>query len=344
MPLFDMPFPPLARPVLGAALAAFLTMTPATGAAPTPPEPSAPSASAPAPPAAAPRTTFWVDPHTAAARQAAAYRKQHRWAEARLIDRIATRPQAAWLNDPNPGPAVRAVTTEASRTHRTAVLVAYHIPHRDCGAYSSGGARDAAAYRAYVDSFAAGLGSRGAYVILEPDAVAATVAGCAGANVRERSALLAYAVHRLKRQPHTRVYLDAGNASWIPDVQRLVGPLRSAGVAAADGVALNVSNYRTDKESSAYGHRLVAALGGGKHFVIDTSRNGNGPWQGTDAWCNPPGRALGTPPTTRTGDAALDAYLWVKRPGESDGTCRGGPSAGKWWPGRALELARNAKG
>ncbi|MEV5609233.1 glycoside hydrolase family 6 protein [Streptomyces sp. NPDC052225] len=329
MPL---PYVPFLRPLLGAALAAFLTL-----------------GAAPAPGASAPATVFWVDPHTAAARQAAAYRKQHRWADARLIDRIATRPQAAWLNNPNPGPAVRAVTTAAARARRTVVLVAYHIPHRDCGAYSSGGARDAAAYRAYVNSFAAGLGSRGAYVILEPDAVASTVAGCAGANTRERYALLSYAVHRLKRQPHTRVYLDAGNATWIPDVRRLVGPLRSSGVDAADGVALNVSNYRTNKETSAYGHRLVSALGGSGgaprlHFVIDTSRNGNGPWHGPDAWCNPPGRALGTPPTTRTGDPALDAYLWVKRPGESDGTCRGGPSAGRWWAGRALELARNAEG
>ncbi|WP_428955355.1 glycoside hydrolase family 6 protein [Streptomyces sp. cg35] len=311
------------RPVLGALLAAFLTLAP-SGSGPT--------------------TSFWVDPNTTAARQSAALRAQHRWADARLVDRIATRPQATWLNDPNPGPTVRAVTTAAARAHRTAVLVTYHIPHRDCGLHSAGGAGDAAAYRAYVDSFAAGLGPRGAYVIVEPDAVASTVAGCAGANATERYALLAYAVQRIAARPNTRVYLDAGNASWIPDVQRLVAPLRAAGVGRAAGVALNVSNYRTNKETSAYGHRLIAALGGDKHFVIDTSRNGNGPYAGADAWCNPPGRALGVPPTTATGDAALDAYLWVKRPGESDGTCRGGPGAGQWFAARALELARNAKG
>lgn len=80
--------------------------------------------------------------------------------------------------------------------------------------------------------------------------------------------------------------------------------------------------------------------------MVDTSRNGNGPLgaAGQDAWCNPPGRALGTPPTTRTGDPLLDAYLWIKRPGESDGSCRGGPSAGTWWPEYALGLARNTKG
>ena len=34
------------------------------------------------------------------------------------------------------------------------------------------------------------------------------------------------------------------------------------------------------------------------------------------------------------------AYLWVKRPGESDGPCNGGPSAGQWWPEYALGLAQ----
>ena len=57
-------------------------------------------------------------------------------------------------------------------------------------------------------------------------------------------------------------------------------------------------------------------------------------------WCNPPGRALGETPTTKTGNPRVDAYLWVKRPGESDGACgRGAPAAGQWWPQYALELA-----
>ncbi|MEU6845118.1 glycoside hydrolase family 6 protein [Streptomyces sp. NPDC046716] len=316
------------RPVLGALLTAFLTLTPATAAAPSD----------------GPAATFWVDPDTAAARQASAYRAQGRTDEARLIDRIATRSQATWLNGANPGPAVRSVTLAATRARRTPVLVAYHIPHRDCGLHSAGGAGDAAAYRAYVDSFASGIGARSAYVIVEPDAVASTVAGCAGADTKERDGLLAYAVNRLSALPRARVYLDAGNASWIPDVWQLAAALRAAGVAKADGVALNVSNYRTNAESSDYGRRLVTALGGGKHLVVDTSRNGNGPYAGADAWCNPPGRALGTPPTTRTGDPLVDAYLWVKRPGESDGTCRGGPVAGAWWAAKGLELARNARG
>ncbi len=76
------------------------------------------------------------------------------------------------------------------------------------------------------------------------------------------------------------------------------------------------------------------------HFVIDTSRNGDGPNQmkqyanppydqpssviatlAGGNWCNPPGSGLGIRPTTDTGVALLDAYLWVKTPGQSDGQC-----------------------
>ncbi len=336
----------VSRPLSRSLLAAALLLGAATGCAEASgADASARAVRAPAEGALADRAAgpaFWVDPRSAAVRQAAQWRRQGRTADARLVDRIAGRPQAVWLHANGPGAQVRALVDAAARARRTAVLVAYFIPHRDCGAYSSGGARDAAHYRQWIDGFAAGLGTRGAYVIVEPDAVAQMVAGCPRAAAAERYALLSYAVQRIKRHPGTKVYLDAGNASWIPDARRLVGPLRSAGIAHADGFALNVSNYQTNKVSSDYGRRLSRELGG-KHFVVDSSRNGNGPYRGTEAWCNPPGRALGIPPTTRTGVASLDAYLWIKRPGESDGTCRGGPRAGQWWPEYALGLARRAR-
>ena len=101
------------------------------------------------------------------------------------------------------------------------------------------------------------------------------------------------------------------------------------------------------------------------HFVVDTSRNGRGPWTppaglypDPQDWCNPPGRGLGIRPTTATGDPLADAFLWVKVPGESDGQCSRGltdnggvdpewgvvdPAAGDWFPQQALELARLAQ-
>ncbi len=131
------------------------------------------------------------------------------------------------------------------------------------------------------------------------------------------------------------------------------------------------------------------------HFVIDTSRNGQGPLDASiyaaapynqptatvqtisnGSWCNPPARGLGQPSTARTSVPLLDAYLWVKTPGQSDGTCdaAGGarawdfslytlptwptdpaaqslfdplwglddPAAGSWFPQQALDLARHA--
>jgi endoglucanase len=122
--------------------------------------------------------------------------------------------------------------------------------------------------------------------------------------------------------------------------------LKAAGLDEADGFSLNVSNYRSTRELLAYGKKL-SALVGGAHFVIDTGRNGNGsvdaPIDSEASWCNPPGRALGTPPTTDTGEPLCDAFLWIKKPGESDGECGGGPKAGVWWQERAIELAQKAK-
>jgi endoglucanase len=131
------------------------------------------------------------------------------------------------------------------------------------------------------------------------------------------------------------------------------------------------------------------------HFVIDTSRNGDGPNNMTayenapydqsaatvgslagGNWCNPPASGLGLRPTADTGVPLLDAYLWVKTPGQSDGQCdsAGGvrswdytaysqpgwpttaaaqsqfdplwgmddPAAGAWFPQQALQLAQDA--
>ncbi|MER5970084.1 glycoside hydrolase family 6 protein [Streptomyces sp. NPDC002055] len=291
---------------------------------------------------------LWVNPETPAARQMRQWQLEGRTADAGLLRRIAEQPVAEWIGD-HPETRVDAIVDAAERAGRTPVLAAYHIPYRDCGNHSAGGAGDAAAYRQWIRAVAAGIGSRRAIVVLEPDAVAQAVDGCVPQQLRsQRFALLNDAVATLSALPAARVYLDAGHPDWIKDTARLVEPLRLSGVDAADGFALNVSNFQPTRTTEEYGRRLSRALGG-KPFVIDTSRNGNGPVQGVPAsderaWCNPPGRALGELPTLRTGRSGVDAFLWVKRPGESDGTCNGGPPAGDWWPRYALDLARTAGG
>ncbi|MER6623879.1 glycoside hydrolase family 6 protein [Streptomyces sp. NPDC000931] len=287
---------------------------------------------------------FWVNPDGNAARQVARLAEDGKESEADQIRKIAQQPVAEWISPENPEEQARGFTEAAEEADRTALLVLYNIPHRDCGQYSQGGAADGDAYRAFVDSVAKGIGDRPATVILEPDAVLHLVDGCTPDEFHEeRYDLLKGAVAKLKGLKNTKVYLDAGNAGWgEPD--QIYEPLKWAGIDQADGFSVNVSNYYSTEDSIAYGKQLSAKTGD-KHFVIDTSRNGNGPYTegaADERWCNPPGRALGETPTTKTSDPLVDAYLWVKRPGESDGECKGGPKAGEWWPEYALELARGS--
>ena len=97
------------------------------------------------------------------------------------------------------------------------------------------------------------------------------------------------------------------------------------------------------------------------HFVIDTSRNGQGPWlpdgpyPTPEDWCNPLDRGSGPLPSTDTGNPLVDAHLWIKVPGESDGQCYRGtggpldpargmqdPAAGQWFVEQARELIANS--
>ncbi|GGL71279.1 glucanase [Streptomyces fumigatiscleroticus] len=289
---------------------------------------------------------FWVNPDGNAARQVAALEKAGKKDQAEQIRKIAEQPTGEWIGPENPEREARGFTEAADKAGRTALLVLYNIPHRDCGQYSQGGAADGDAYRSWIDGVAKGIGDRSATVILEPDAVLHLVDGCTPDEFHEeRYDLLKGAITELTALKNTKVYVDAGNAGWgEPD--QIFEPLKWAGIDQADGFSVNVSNFYSTEDSIAYGKKLSAKVGG-KHFVIDTSRNGNGPYTGGDSderWCNPPGRALGETPTTKTADPLVDAYLWVKRPGESDGECKGGPKAGQWWSEYALKLARASGG
>ncbi|MFJ6082928.1 glycoside hydrolase family 6 protein [Streptomyces sp. NPDC092369] len=288
---------------------------------------------------------FWVNPDGNAAQQVAAYAKSGKNEDAEQIRKIAEQPTGEWIGPENPKDEAQGFTEAADKAGRTALLVLYNIPHRDCGQYSQGGAADGDAYREWIDGVAAGIGDRPATIVLEPDAVLHLVDGCTPDEFHEeRYDLLKGAITKLKSLKSTKVYLDAGNAGWgHPD--EIFESLKLAGVEEADGFAVNVSNFYSTKDSVTYGKQLSGKVGN-KPFVIDTSRNGNGPYTGGDEderWCNPPGRALGETPTTKTSDDLVDAYLWVKRPGESDGECKGGPKAGEWWASYALALAKGSK-
>jgi endoglucanase len=294
---------------------------------------------------------FYVDPQSSAANQVRQWEQAGRTPDANILRRIANQPIALWVTG-DPAAVEQQVRDRMAATATTdtiPILVAYNIPVRDCGNYSAGGASDATAYRTWVTNLARGLGDGRAIIILEPDALSHLIAGdcLSGAQAQERYALLQEAINTLRAKPKTAVYLDAGNPSWITDTTAVAAALQQAGAREATGFALNVANFNTTDTTVIYGRVLASALGGAR-FVIDTSRNGRGPYpdpqvNGAPSWCNPPGRALGYPPTTQTGQQGVDAFLWIKEPGDSDGNCRPGePVAGGWWPEYALDLARAA--
>ncbi len=368
----------------------------------------------------APGDPLFVNPQSTTLQSAATLTGQAR-SDAQLLGSF---PSASWFDGGTPAQVraqVSTVVTDAAADGSVPTLVAYNLPFRDCGNYSSGGAANTAAYDAWIDGFAAGIGNRKAIIIVEPDglgiipwftSINGGLDSCQPAEANpataasDRFAQLNHAVDALTGLSKTSVYLDGTHSGWL-GVGDITDRLVKAGVAKTAGFFLNASNYVPTNQLAKYGtwisdcQYLVshsswyqASYCGSQyypanpndfstwgltdaqytqafsdtgltqdaskqlHFVIDTSRNGQGAWNppsGTysdaQVWCNPPGAGLGTQPTTSTGNALIDAYLWIKVPGESDGQCTRGtagpgdpargvtdPAAGAWFASQAREL------
>lgn len=281
-------------------------------------------------------TSLYVDPQSTAA----IWVQQH--PDDPRVDlirsKLAGQAQAKWFGNWS-GDIAKAVgnyVDAAAALKQTPILVAYNIPGRDCGQYSAGGANSIAGYQQWITSFAGAVGPRKAVVILEPDALGQLT--CLSTSGQQgRLAALRYAVEQFHQAaPQAYVYLDAGNSAWMP-AEVAASRLAQAGIADARGFALNVSNYKTDLSSKAYGDAVNAALqkqqGYTRAYVVDTSRNGNGPLKAE--WCDPPGRKTGVPSVVHLGGEQPEMQLWVKAPGNADG-CRG--KAGIFVPELAEEL------
>lgn len=310
---------------LVAALVPFLAGTPAfareVGSAVTTPGAN-PLASGPALP------TF-----SAAAEAQKAAAAAGRTSVAKQIGVIAGQPTAIWLgewfDDASLVRVLQAESGAAAQQKKTAVFVLYAIPARDCDFHSSGGF-DPAAYQRWTRLIAQTLRGTRSVAIVEPDALS-MLGQCDGQG--DRLGLIADAV-RVLADAGVPSYIDAGNSEWIP-AETMADRLRAAGVSAARGFSTNVSNFKLTASEQRYAERVRTLLGGTARYVIDTSRNGRG-WTGD--WCNPSGVGLGSTPRAVSGVGGLDALLWIKRPGESDGECNGGPAAGTWFEKAALEL------
>ena len=283
---------------------------------------------------------LFSDPDARTLQAVAQLRADGREADADLLQQVADVPSGIWLvpEEHGPGlvgPYVTSVVTAAEAAEEVPVLVLYGIPGRDCsGGYSAGGLEEAT-YQPWVQEVADAVVAAEATVavVVEPDALASSLE----CDVRaERVDLVGQAVDTLVTAGIT-TYVDAGHSDWV-SASAMASMLRDVGIDRVRGFSTNVSNYQTDDAERVYAERL-SDLVGGTHWVVDRGRNGNG---ATEEWCNPPGRALGELPGFVDDGTGLDAYLWIKPPAESDGTCNQGPPAGEVYLDQAVSLARAA--
>jgi cellulose 1,4-beta-cellobiosidase len=279
------------------------------------------------------------------------------------------------------------------------LFVVYDLPNRDCAAKASAGElklneNGEARYRTeFIDPIAAQFRAHPGQpivAVLEPDSLAnlATNLGnptCAeSAQAYLRS--VAYAINQLS-QEHVSIYLDAAHSGWLgwsDNRSRMARIFKqvldlAGGVHKIRGFATNVSNYTTVSgrdgkkldgsnpcpDELTYVRRMSDTLKRvgikRKGFIIDTSRNGKGgirrKW---GSWCNVKGAGIGERPQATPDESPLDAFFWIKPPGESDGvadptqprfdaSCKsvdsaeGAPQAGSWFSEYFLELVRNAE-
>ena len=283
---------------------------------------------------------LWVDPNSNSMLRAN-YVRDKDPEKAAILDKIGKQPQALWLGGWNSNifRTVQSNIEKAKADGAVPAFILYNLPHRDCGQESAGGLQTAAEYKHWVRRIRAAIQSDPAIFIVEPDAIGLlTKNNCLTKDQQaERLALIKDAVRELREDPKAIVYIDSGHAHWDP-APVFIERLKQAGIEDANGFALNTSNFVATDENIAFGKKVSAGTGN-SHFVIDTSRNGAGSTPDNE-WCNPPGRKIGKPPTTETNDPLIDGFLWLKRTGESDGQCNGGPKAGVFWEERAIEMAK----
>ncbi len=258
------------------------------------------------------------------------------------ISKLANVAQGVWFTgDPTVLSEVQGAMGLAAAQQAVPILIAYNIPDRDCGGYSSGGATSDAAYQQWITEFAQGIGQAKAAVILEPDAISQmSASGClTSAQASDRESLLSFAVQTIgSLAPNASVYIDAGHGDDDIPAATIASQLSASGVANAAGFSLNVANYVSTADNTSYGQQ-ISSLINNKHFVIDTSRNGTATANGV--WCNPPNQGAGTP-SVGFSSGVIDGYLWVQNPGTSDGACGGMSGAGQWDLQQACSLAANA--
>ena len=100
-------------------------------------------------PASGSPDSLWVDPTNPAAKARITFSGQGRTANANELAKISSRPTATWLTGDADSAVstVKRVVSASAAVGQLPVFVLYHLPNRDCGGYSAGGAAGAKAYQ-----------------------------------------------------------------------------------------------------------------------------------------------------------------------------------------------------
>jgi len=286
-------------------------------------------------------------------------------------------PTAVWLAWDGAPQEVPRYLQEAG--NKTVVFVLYMIPTRDCGANASaGGSATIDKYKGYINNiyntFNQYKNSK-IVMILEPDTIGNLVTNnndnCRNVRNMHKQAL-SYAISKFGTQSHVKVYLDAAHGAWLNQYADQTANvikeiLNNAGSGKLRGISTNVSNYQSIESEYKYHQNLNRALESkgvrGLKFIVDTSRNGanvEGAFNASGTWCNFKGAGLGQRPKGNPNPGSmplLDAYMWIKTPGEADGSSQGSradpvcargdslqgaPDAGSWFHEYFTMLIQNA--
>ncbi len=203
-------------------------------------------------------------------------------------------------------------------------------------------------FRERVDELAAAIANRPVVLLLETDALGAVGCVVSHGSFPIWESDLRYEIGVLGALPHAVAYVEAGYSD-SNSVAFTARALNAIGVGRIRGFYTNDTHLNWTINEVLWATKISARTGG-VHFIVNTAQNGNGPklnphpvTQGIEDLCNPPGRALGPRPTTDTGFALADAWLWTSPPGNSSG-CGGGPAGGVFWVARAIALAAHANG
>jgi endoglucanase len=233
-----------------------------------------------------PATRFYVrPPDTAAIQQTAALSRAGAAREAAAMTAMLAVPQAVWFETGTPDEvrdSVRNTIIQAGHAQAIPILVPYYLPYRDCTTSLRSGAKDAAAYRAWIDGFGRGIGNERAVVIYEPNSSVTiphstfldgakgdckpTVTNgrgetvpAPGATPAETYRLIKDAMESLRKQaPNALVYLDGGQVEW--PVSEIAYRLFESGVLGGQGFAVNGTTFFSTRHSIRFATWVAKCL------------------------------------------------------------------------------------